>query len=204
LCQLTGRATTAQYYQETILQNEIDTCHAAGTNVSALQAELRKQRLKAAMRRMPGTVTLVTTRDPNDGQPAGMAASAIIPVSMDPPSMLISIHHAASACGPINRSGRFCINLLGADQTNLVGPFSTSARRGERFSTDDWATQDGVPFLPGACSAIFCEVRTKLSFGTHMLFIGEVYDILGQESTSPPLGWIEGDFALMEPMGNIA
>lgn len=158
-----------------------------------------KASLKAAMRRMPGAVSLVTTVDPN-GAPAGLAASAVIPISMDPPSMLVSINRNASAHGPISRAGRFCINLLAADQTRLVGPFADSARRDERFSEGDWSAHEGVPYLPDACAAIFCEVRQEIPFGTHSLFIGEVTGVVGRDGGAAPLGWMEGGFVAMAPL----
>lgn len=156
--------------------------------------------LKAAMRRMPGAISLVTTIDLDRKMPAGLAASAVIPVSMDPPSMLISINSAASACGPIARSGRYCINLLAADQAGLVAPFSDSTRRDERFSADDWAERDGIPYLPSACAAIFCAIRQEILFGTHHLFIGEVIGVVGRDGGTPPLGWVEGRFATVNPI----
>lgn len=158
--------------------------------------------LKSAMRRMPGAVSLVTTIDPGSRLPAGLAASAVIPVSMDPPSMLVSINKTASACGPISRSGLFCINLLATDQTDLVAAFSSNARRGERFLSDNWSVQDSVPYLPDACAAIFCKVRHEVSYATHTLFIGEVYGVLGESDKSTPLGWIEGGFARLVSLGN--
>ncbi|MDO6413318.1 flavin reductase family protein [Sphingomonas sp. BIUV-7] len=152
--------------------------------------------LKSAMRRMPGAVALITTRDPANDQPAGLAASAVIPVSMDPPSMLIAINTSASAHAAIERAGRYCVNLLGTTHTDLVGLFSNSALRDHRFASGEWAYQDGIPYLPGACSSIFCEVRTTLVHGTHELFIGEVYDVRGGSGEAGnPLGWLEGDFA---------
>ncbi|THU03641.1 flavin reductase [Lampropedia puyangensis] len=159
-----------------------------------------KDLLKSAMRRMPGPISLITTLDAQTQQPMGMAASAVIPVSMDPPSMLISINNTASACGPIAQAGRFCINLLAVDQSDLVAPFADSARRHERFSTNDWSTQDGMPFLPSACAAIFCTVRQTVPFGSHTLFIGEVEAVVGRDGGAAPLGWLEGQFATLEPI----
>ncbi|PZU07598.1 flavin reductase family protein [Sphingomonas sp.] len=154
------------------------------------------QGLKAAMRRMPGAVALITTRDPANGQPAGLAASAVIPVSMDPPSMLIAINRSASAHAAIERAGRYCVNLLGTTQTALVGLFSNSALREKRFESAEWAYKDGIPYLPTACSSIFCEIRNTVIHGTHELFIGDVYDVRGGSGDgADPLGWMEGTFA---------
>lgn len=150
--------------------------------------------LKTAMRRMPSSVALITTRDPKTGEPAGLAASAVIPVSMEPPSMLVSINKNASAHAAIEASGQFCVNLLGTEQTALVGLFSNSGMRDQRFAHESWCERSGLPYLRDVPSSIFCKVRTTVLFGTHELFIGEVFDIVVAD-TAEPLGWLEGDFA---------
>lgn len=163
------------------------------TSETRLDADLATA-LKAAMRRMPSTVALITTRDPDTAEPAGLAASAVIPVSMDPPSMLISINRNASAHTVIERSGLFCVNLLGTAQTSLVGLFSSGAMRERRFAHEGWSDRSGLPYLAEAPSSIFCKVRETIVFGTHEMFIGEVFDLhVGGEVE--PLGWLEGDFA---------
>lgn len=156
-------------------------------------------KLKAAMRRMPGPVALVTTADPDGGDYAGLAASAVIPVSMAPPAMLVAVNRNASAHAVIERAGRFCINLLCNSQTDIVGLFSNSARRDERFAGDSWADRDGLPYLPGACVSIFCKVERTQVFGTHELFIGTVDEVL-PGTGSDPMGWIEGGFARLQAL----
>lgn len=154
--------------------------------------------LKGALRRMLGTVALITTRDPETGMPAGMAATAVIPVSMEPPSMLISINRKASAHSVIERSGLFCINILGAKHSDLVGLFSNSEKREERFARSMWEERNGLPFLPQAPASIFCKVSTTLLFGSHEVFVGEVFD-LNEIKECEPLGWFEGSFATAKP-----
>jgi flavin reductase (DIM6/NTAB) family NADH-FMN oxidoreductase RutF len=161
----------------------------ADSNAAAVAAGL-----KAAMRRMPSAVALITTHDPEAGTPAGLAATAVIPVSMDPPSMLVAINRTASAHSAIERAGRFCINLLSTEQTALVGLFSNSAMREQRFAGSDWAYADDLPYLPGACATIFCKIQTTLLFGTHELFIGAAYDVRAADGQNP-LGWFEGNYA---------
>lgn len=155
--------------------------------------------LKAAMRRMPGPVALITTADPQGGAYAGLAASAVIPVSMDPPSMLVAVNRNASAHAPIVRAGRFGINLLCNSQTDLVARFASSERRAERFSGDEWSERAGLPYLPGACVSIFCSIDRTEQFGTHELFIGTV-DAVVPGSGTDPMGWIEGGFARLQAL----
>ncbi|WP_138921329.1 flavin reductase family protein [Novosphingobium pentaromativorans] len=153
-------------------------------------------KLKLAMRRLPGPVSLITTCEPGGGEPAGMVASAVIPVSMEPPSMLVAINQSTATHGVVSRSQRFCINLLGTEQTNFVGLFANHTMRDRRFEGEQWGYAEGVPFLKGACSNIFCRVSEKLAFGTHELFVGEVEEVTGADTgQGEPLGWIEGDFA---------
>lgn len=156
--------------------------------------------LKAAMRRMPSAVALVTTHDPQTDRPAGLAASAVIPVSMDPPSMLVAVNRSASAHAAIERARKFCVNLLGAQQTALVGLFSNSEMREQRFAGEEWSFDGKLPRLEGACASIFCDISTTLLFGTHEMFIGEVYAVRMGEEEMDPLGWIKGNFARLGPL----
>ncbi|MDN3644670.1 flavin reductase family protein [Pontixanthobacter aestiaquae] len=153
-------------------------------------------RLRQAMRRLPGPVSIVATHDKETDKPAGMAASAVIPVAMDPPSMLIAVNRGSRCHSAIEGQGRFCINLLGTDQTALVEPFSNFAKRDERFGMAEWEYADSIPYLPAAMANLFCEVRTTLIHGTHELFVGNVYDVRSRDDDGlDPLGWMEGSFA---------
>ncbi|ODP36326.1 flavin reductase family protein [Sphingomonas turrisvirgatae] len=160
-------------------------------------------KLKAAMRRMPGPVALITSTDPETGARAGLAASAVIPVSMDPPSMLVAVNRNASAHATIVRAGRYCINLLCNSQADLVALFSDPARRGARFEDARWAETDGLPYLPGALVSILCTIAHTQPFGTHDLLIGTVDDVL-PGTGSDPMGWIEGDFARLMALGDLS
>lgn len=152
--------------------------------------------LKLAMRRLPGPVSLITTCEPDGLHPAGMVASAVIPVSMEPPSMLVAVNQSTTTHAVISRSQRFCINLLGTAQSGFVGLFSNHAMRDRRFEGPAWHYADGLPYLSGACASIFCRVSETLVFGTHELFVGEVESISGEDAdNADPLGWIAGDFA---------
>lgn len=152
--------------------------------------------LKLAMRRLPGPVALVTTCEPDGSGPAGLVASALIPVSMDPPSMLVAINQSSTTHQVISRSQRFCISLLGTGQTAFVGLFTDGTLRDKRFDSDEWEYRGGLPYLTTACSNIFCTVGRTLIFGTHELFVGEVEDVRGEcPEGQNPLGWMEGDFA---------
>ena len=175
--------------------------HAKTPVIDLPETDDRVARLRGALRRLPGPVSLITSCD-GAGEPAGMVASAVIPVSMEPPSMLVSVNRDASMHAIITASGVFCINLLTIAQRGFVAPFSNHAKRDERFDMGDWHYEAGMPWLPDAAACIFCEVRDTKLFGTHELFIGEVSAVRSVEGgldeerrgSEAPLGWMEGDF----------
>jgi flavin reductase (DIM6/NTAB) family NADH-FMN oxidoreductase RutF len=145
-----------------------------------------------AMRRVASSVTLITTRDAN-GEPHGMAASAVIPVSMDPPAILVAVNRTSGLHPALSAQGRFCVNLLAGAHHPLLGAFSQSSRRGERFVTGDWQdSSDSLPCLTSALAAVSCEVDQRVEYATHTLFIGRVTAVQLAEGQSDPLVWFDG------------
>lgn len=160
-----------------------------------------------AMRRLASSVMIVTTRDPQ-GQPHGMVASSVIPVSMDPPSMLVAVNRDAGLHPVLLQSRRFCVNLLADHQHHLLAPFSQSALRAQRFRSDDWCgawsdDQELLPWLPGAPAVIDCAVELATGYGTHTLFVGRVLSVqcaAGTTSAAAPLVWLAGQRAALATM----
>jgi len=148
--------------------------------------------LKTAMRHLPSGVAIVTSRHPETGAPNGLAASSVISVTMDPPSMLIAVNRAGSSHQAIKEAGAFCINLLKRDHRDLVMQFSSPARRDERFTGDDWAERHGLDYLKST-TALFCRISNSMIVGTHELFVGEVFDI-ALSTDLAPMGWMNGGF----------
>lgn len=157
---------------------------------------------REAMRRLAASVTIITSRD-LDGTPHGMVASSVISVSMDPPSMLIAVNRNAGLYPVLQRSGKFCINLLSHDQNELLKPFSTSNLREQRFQSDHWrdawASDAGrLPWLYDASASIECVVDLVTDYGTHSLFIGRVEQVhcmaapAAGQSVACPLVWLAG------------
>jgi flavin reductase (DIM6/NTAB) family NADH-FMN oxidoreductase RutF len=162
---------------------------------------------REAMRRLAASVTIITSRDA-DGAPHGMVASSVISVSMDPPSMLIAVNRSASLYPILQRSNRFCINLLSGDQGELLKPFSTSSLRGQRFQSDHWRdawTSDTgrLPWLYDASASVECEVDLVTHYGTHSLFIGRVQQVhctpasTADQTVVGPLVWLAGQRAAL-------
>jgi flavin reductase len=128
---------------------------------------------KGAMRRLATTVTIVTTRGP-DERPMGMTATAVTSVSAEPPALLICVNRSASIHPSLTMGRRFCVNLLASDHGHLSSAFGGRVAPDERFATGAWQADADVPFLADAQSNIFCTVDGLHDYGTHTIVIGKV------------------------------
>lgn len=156
-------------------------------------------RLKRVLRHLPAPVGIVTSFDPENGDPVGLAMSAIMPVSLEPCSMAIAINRSGASHDAIVRSGQFCINLLDSERQAHMTPFATAAARSLRFTQPDWVRNGQVWYIEGCPANVFCDIRERLPYGTHDLLIGEVYD-LRSTGGEDILGWANGALGRLAPL----
>lgn len=129
---------------------------------------------RAAMRGLASGVSLVSTRDAA-GVPHGMAATAVMSVSAEPPRLLVCVNKSASMHAPLAETGRFAVSFLTVEQAGLVRLFSSAEHRHLRFEGPHWMELDtGAPVLDGALAAIDCRVIQQIDAVTHSMFIGDV------------------------------
>jgi len=137
------------------------------------------------MSRAATTVNVVTTDGP--GGRAGVTVSAMSSVSADRPALLVCVHRASPACQAIKRNGRFCVNVLRAEQADISDRFA--GRRGpgnDKFAGARWRRlATGAPALDDALVAFDCTVMKEIDWGTHTVFIADVVDIELAESGRP-------------------
>jgi flavin reductase len=150
---------------------------------------------KQAMRRLATTVAIVTTGRGDDY--AGMAATAVMSVTADPPTLVVAINRAASMSPLLDADGWFCVNLLAERHQPLVAVFGGAAKGRARFETGDWAlTGDAPPVLRDAAASLVCRTSGRFEVGTHTLFVGAVDRIVNHPSIDP-LIWVDGRAAAL-------
>jgi flavin reductase (DIM6/NTAB) family NADH-FMN oxidoreductase RutF len=144
-----------------------------------------------AMRHYAASVSVITAVD-LQGEPHGMAASAVTSISMDPPSMLVAVNKSASLHPVLARASHFCINVLGSDQLDIAERFSRSDLRDQRFRSGNWIRScDGFFHLADARSAIFCRMDRIIEYSTHSLHLGIVVGV-SPGNAKLPLVWLNG------------
>lgn len=143
-----------------------------------------KDRFRAAMRRLAGTVTIVTVRSGEICH--GTTATAVTSVSMDPPSMLVCINRDSRLHAYLLKEATFCVNVLHADNVDASRIFASPVSADERFAGGDWQLMDqGAPWLADAQASIFCIKDRVIEYGSHTIFIGRVTDVKIREDISP-------------------
>ena len=152
-----------------------------------------KDGFRHAMRRLATTIALVTSGEGDNW--TGMAATAVMSVTADPPTLLVAVNRSASIHPVLSDAERFCVNLLADRHQDLVGIFSGKKKGLERFETGGWeAGPDGIPVLNDALASLVCRTTQTLDVSTHTLFIGEVERVVNHDEISP-LVWVDGTFA---------
>jgi len=151
-----------------------------------------KENFRLAMRGFAGTITIITTRA--GSVRLGATATSVISISMEPPSMLVSIHFESRLARAIRDSGFFCVNVLTEQQEGYSRMFAGPIKRDARFSGVDWQDDpDGLPYLESAQSSMSCRVASEFQFGTHCMFAGEIIRVR-RSDTVRPLIYLDGDY----------
>jgi flavin reductase (DIM6/NTAB) family NADH-FMN oxidoreductase RutF len=126
---------------------------------------------RAAMAQFPTFVTVVSTAGP-DG-PLGCTANAVMSLSTEPPSVLVSLMTGSYTLGQAVHNGGFAVNALAWSQRDLTRHFATGDPH-RRFDEVPHELQDGVPVLRGASARLVCEVAETVTLLDHTLLVGRV------------------------------
>jgi len=111
----------------------------------------------------------------------------------------LSAAATAQTLGQMIRAGRFCINLLHGGLDVHMAPFAESCARDQRFAQPGWRHNGPVWYIDGAPASIFCDIREQVSYGTHDLLVGEVYDLIATGEVDI-LGWANGGLGRFAPL----
>ena len=129
------------------------------------EAVAKARLFRDVLGRFASGVTVVTTI--SNGEPVGMTCQSFSSVSLDPPLVLFIPAKSSRSWPLIQRSGKFCVNFLAADQAELS---NTMASRGaDKFGEVKWtpSAQTGSPILEGSLAHVDCTIQTVHEAGDH-------------------------------------
>jgi flavin reductase ActVB len=126
-----------------------------------------------AMSELAGGVALVTCRV--DGRPWGTTVTAFQSVSVEPPTVLVSLGSGTRAAAAIAEGGCFGISVLAATQVVLA---CLAAKAGapkylEQFTTPG-STESAAPAVEGALAHLECELFDAVVVAGQTVFLAHV------------------------------
>jgi flavin reductase (DIM6/NTAB) family NADH-FMN oxidoreductase RutF len=154
--------------------------------------EVSQQHFREAISLFATGVTVITTRPPRG--PAGMTASAVCSLSVEPVQLLVCISTHLPTHEALLSSGRFAVNVLGEGQAELALRFATPDI--DKFAGVAVDESGGVPVLRDAIAHFVCESRERFPGGDHSIFIGEVVQ-LGHRREGRPLLYFAKQFGTL-------
>ncbi len=134
-------------------------------------------------------VTVVTTWDA-EGQPAGLTASSVTSVSLNPPLVLVCVAHTSQSYPAFRAHGRFAINILHSDHEHLARRFAETGGGAEKFEGTPYRQGAlGLPILKDALAELECTIVHAYPGGDHTIFVGrvEAADCRGDTGLEPLL-----------------
>ncbi|MES2301942.1 MAG: flavin reductase family protein [Pseudomonadota bacterium] len=139
----------------------------------------------------PTGVCVITSVDA-DGRRHGLVVGSFSSISLDPPLVGFFPDKRSSTWPSIALTGRFCVNVLGADQLELCKRFA--ARADDKFAElAHGHSPSGLPVLDDAIAWIDCRIERVEDIGDHLLVVGEV-EALARREEGTPLLFFRGQY----------
>ena len=162
----------------------------AELRVIELKPDAPADDLRGAMRHLVGGVSVITSGRGEDI--TGMTVTSVSSLSLEPPSLIVSINRASSTWPVLERYGVFGVNILTADQRDIAERFSgkNGLKGRERFVGSEWIMRgSAAPLLVGAAAALDCEVEHLIEHHSHAVVIGRVRHVLLAKRESALAYW---------------
>jgi flavin reductase (DIM6/NTAB) family NADH-FMN oxidoreductase RutF len=128
----------------------------------------------------------------------GFTASWVTQGSFEPPLVVVAVRADSTSNGMIQRTRRFSLNVLAADQKDLAAVFFKPQNGiGGRFDAAPYTLGSlGLPILDDALGAVECELVGEVAHGDHTVFVAEVKSAVlhrdGPALDLAPTGWQYG------------
>ena len=146
----------------------VQRAHASGADA--------QNAFKEAFREHPAGIAIIAAAT-GEG-PAGITASSVASVGLDPLALAFSVTTSGGSAGQILGATSYVVHLLSAENITVAKRFARSGA--DRFTPEQgWVTLDtGEPFLPAARVGLRCRSLTITPVGESSLVLAEVLEVI--------------------------
>lgn len=157
---------------------------------------------RSAMRTLTGGVSVITVG--RDHDITGMTVTSVASLSVDPPTLIVSVNRSSSSWQHLQRYRAFAINILSANQREVAERFSgrNDLKGAARFDGAHWTIGvTGTPMLVDALASLDCDVEEIIERHSHAIVIGRVRAVrsLGGQDA---LAYFDGRYTAIESEQN--
>lgn len=156
----------------------------------ATAADVDVNQFKDSMRHLAGAVSVITVGRGDDR--TGFTATSVSSLSIDPPSILVSLNRSSSSWPVLQRHGSFAINVLANDQLPIADRFAGrgGVKGADRYEGADWIElATGTLALSDALTVLDCDLEEAIDRHSHAILIGRVRAITVRGEAQPLLYW---------------
>ncbi len=145
---------------------------------------------RAAMRKLAGAVSILTVG--TGEHRTGLTATSLSCLSVDPPTLIISLNRTSSAISTLASHRHFAINVLRAHHQPLADQFAGKGgvKGHHRYHGAEWTKlETGAPVLADALVSFDCELEEAIQRHSHVIVLGRVVATRVTEAAEPLLYW---------------
>jgi flavin reductase (DIM6/NTAB) family NADH-FMN oxidoreductase RutF len=173
-----------------IVQNDT----AGRVNCRSGEQEATARRFRSVLGSFATGVVAVTSRDPSNGEPCGLAVNSFTSVSLDPLLIAVCVSQASTTWPRIRRADSLAVNVLAGHQQDLCRHLAM--RGGDKFAGICWSvTPGGNPLIDGCLAWIDCSIDREYPAGDHLMVIGAVRGF-GDHASGGPLIFFRGGYGI--------
>lgn len=159
------------------------------------EAQAAARRFRDVVGCFASGIAVITTM--SGDEPIGLTCQSFSSVSLDPPLITFIPARSSRAWPLIQRAGRFCVNILAADQEHVSAQMATKGA--DKFAGIDWtpAAATGSPVIAGTLAHLDCTIHAVYEGGDHYIVVGRVEHLEAHDpeaAVTEPLLYFKGRY----------
>lgn len=129
--------------------------------------------LRSAMRLFPTGVAVLSSGEGT--RTAATTVNSLTSITLEPPTVLVSLHERSRAGRVVDATGAFSLSLLSGEQEFHARLFAAQDKpSGAQLEPYFTTTPSGCHVLRGSTAALACEVTSVSTEGDHRMYMGRV------------------------------
>jgi flavin reductase (DIM6/NTAB) family NADH-FMN oxidoreductase RutF len=159
-------------------------------------AAIAPGRFREVLGGYPTGVCVITSADADSRY--AMVVGTFTSISLEPALVGFFPDKSSTSWPKIERTGRYCVNVLGKDQLDHCKHFAS--KREDKFEGRSHGfSPGGLPLLDGAIAWIECSIAQVIEIGDHLLVVGAV-SALDRRDKGDPLLFFSGSYHGLQPL----